>query len=93
MRVLSMCCMIVFMLPGALSAADAERREAACASRCDLMRYQCAQAGNSAEPCDRGRESCMDRCLGRRYDQERARRLDRKRPEAGDGGGPSPGPL
>lgn len=50
------------------------KRESACANRCDTMRYACSQSGTPARECQKGRYSCMERCMGEEWKEYQVRR-------------------
>ena len=62
------------------------KRESRCANRCDTMRYACSQSGTPARECQKGRYSCMERCMGEEWKQYQVRRqMERdEHTEAGD---------
>ena len=60
-------------LPADGEAADDARRARRCVNHCDKMRFYCDSGGGSRDACDRGREACMQRCMGKGYDENAAR--------------------
>ena len=68
-RLISVC--LIAMIPIAVMAEKLSVRESRCVTRCDTMRYQCSKTINRPEHCARGRESCMERCMGKTWSEAR----------------------
>lgn len=84
---LSLYLLLLLALPGSAVAEKLSRKESRCVSRCDMARYQCSQTATEADFCARGRDACMDRCMGRGYDEQREKRrqeLEERRLETGE---------